>query len=63
MIDEKAYLIREFMERFMLRHARQLLDHIDRAVSVPTKHNIFVTNFNVVKTGCLLIEMMELIGL
>ena len=63
MIEEKAYLVREFMERFGLRHARTLLDYIDKRVNIPTKHNIFVTNFNVVKTGCLLIELLELVGL
>ena len=30
MINEKSYLIREFLERFNLRNARILLDNIDR---------------------------------
>ena len=62
MIEEKCYLIREYIEFFQLRHARTLLDQIDKKVNIPNKSNIFVTNFNVVKTGCLLIELLGLIG-
>jgi hypothetical protein len=62
MIEEKCFLIREYIEFFQLRHARTLLDQIDKKVNIPNKSNIFVTNFNVVKTGCLLIELLGLIG-
>ena len=63
MINEKAYLIREFMERFNLRNARVLLDNIDRLSNFQNKQNILVTNFNVVRTACLLIEILELISI
>lgn len=62
MINEKSYLIRECMEKFHLRNARVLLDNIDRLSGFTNKQNILVTNFNVVKTACLLIEILELIG-
>lgn len=62
MINEKSYLIREFMEKFNLRNARVLLDNVDRLSGFANKQNILVTNFNVVRTGCLLIEILELIG-
>lgn len=62
MIEEKTYLIRVFMERFQLRHARQLLDHIEKKGLKANKLNLFVNNFNVVKTGCVLIEILELTG-
>jgi len=55
-------LIREYMEHFQLRHARTLLDHIDKRVTIPNRQNILVTNFNVVKTGCLLIEVLEIVA-
>ena len=62
MIEEKNYLIRVFMEHFQLRHARILLDHIEKKTSIPNKLNLFCSNFNVVKTGCLLIEVLELVS-
>jgi len=45
-----------------MRNARNLLDNIEKKVEIPNKLNIFVTNFNVVKTGCLLIEILDLLG-
>lgn len=62
MIDEKCYLIREFMEHFQLRHARSLLDYIDKRATCQSKQNLFITNFNVVKVGCQLIELLDLVG-
>ena len=29
---------------------------------MPNKQNILVTNFNVVKTGCLLVELLDMVG-
>jgi len=63
MINEKAYLIREFIERFNLRNARIFLDNMDRLSGFVNKQNILITNFNVVKTACLLIEILELISI
>lgn len=62
MIDEKTYLIRVFMEHFQLRHARILLDYIEKKTQIASKTNLFCTNFNVVKTGCQLIEVLELVS-
>ena len=55
-------MVREFLEHLQLRHARTLIDSIDKKVSAVTKYNIFVGNLNVVLSGCLLIEILELIG-
>ena len=62
MIDQKCYLVREYLDFFQLRNARQLLDFIDKKVNIPNKLNILVSNFNVVLSGCLLIEVMSLVG-
>ena len=62
MIEQKNYLIRHYMDFFQIRHARLLLDIIEKRSTVASKQNIFVQNFNVVKTGCLLIEMLELLS-
>ena len=59
MIEEKAFLIREHMDHFQLRHARSMLDFIDKKATCSAKFNLFVTNFNPVKTGCILIELLE----
>jgi hypothetical protein len=63
MIDQKCYLIREYLDYFQLRNARTMLDFIDKKVNIANKLNILVSNFNVVKTGCLLIEVLELVAL
>jgi hypothetical protein len=42
MIEYKSFLIRQFLDYFTLRHARALLDAIDKRVSVPSKFNLFV---------------------
>jgi hypothetical protein len=62
MIEQKCYLIKEYLDHFQLRNARNLLDNIEKKVDIANKLNIFVTNFNVVKTGCLLIELLDQIG-
>ena len=62
MIDQKCFLIREYLDYFQLRNARQLLDFMEKKVTIPNKLNILVSNFNVVLTGCLLIEVLDLVG-
>ena len=62
MIDHKSYLIKQYFDNFQLRNARTLLDNIEKKIDIPNKQNIFVTNFNVVKTGCLLIELLDMVG-
>jgi len=39
-----------------------LLDFIENRSTAPNKQNLFVNNFNVVKTGCLLIEVLEVVS-
>lgn len=62
MIEQKCYLVREYLDFFQLRNARQLLDFIDKKINIPNKLNLLVSNFNVVLCGCLLIEIMELVS-
>jgi len=40
-----------------------MLDYIEKMTAIPNKTNLFVTNFNVVKTGCILIELMQLVSI
>ena len=58
MVDFKCYLIRQHIERLQLRHATRLLEALDIKVMSKNKSNILVLNLNVVKTSCLLIEML-----
>lgn len=62
MIDQKCFLIRQYLDYFQLRHARILLDYMEKRILVKDKTNILVTTFNVTLTGCLLIEILELIS-
>lgn len=45
-----------------MRHARTLVDSLEKKISQVTKFNMFVGNLNVVLSACLLIELLELIG-
>lgn len=38
------------------------MDYIYKKIEIPNKFNILVTNFNVLKTGCLLIELLSEVG-
>ena len=62
MVDYKCYLIRQFSEQLKMWHARQLLDTLDIRVTAKNKNNILVLNLNVVKTACLLIEVLHVVG-
>jgi len=62
MIEYKCFLLREYLDHFQLRHARSLLDYIYKKIEIPNKFNILVNNFNVLKTGCLLIELLAEVG-
>lgn len=58
-MDFKAFLIRSYLEQFILRHANHFLDTLAQKILQENKFNILVLNFNVVKTSCLLIEILE----
>jgi hypothetical protein len=59
-IDFKAFLIRAYMEQFTLRHAKQFIDSLDQKITQENKFNILALNFNVVKTACLVIELLHI---
>lgn len=62
MIDFKCYLARQFIDQMQQRHTRTLIATIDTKVKQQSKQNILVINLNVIKTSCLLIELLNLIG-
>ena len=62
MIDYKCYLARQFIDKMQQRPARTLIKSIDTKVKQQTKQNVLVLNLNVVRTSCLLIELLESIG-
>ena len=59
MLDFKCYLVRKFLDKFQLRHAKQFLEIIDKMTFAKDKTNIFVINLNPVKCACLLIEILD----
>lgn len=62
MLEFKCFLVRQFSERLLLRHARRLLDTLDLKIGAKNKQNILVLNLNIVKSACLVVEMLEVIG-
>lgn len=61
-IDYKTFLIRCYIETFELRHAKHFVDILDSKIQQENKYNILVLNFNVAKTSCLLIELLEIVA-
>jgi hypothetical protein len=62
MLEFKCFLVRQFSERLQLRHARRLLDTLDLKIKAKNKQNLFVLNLNIVKSACLVVEMLEVVG-
>lgn len=62
MVEFKCFLVRQFSERMLQRHARRLLDTLDLKLSLQNKQNLLMQNLNIVKCACLLIEMMEVVS-
>ena len=62
MIDFKCYLARQFIDKMQQRHCRTLIATIDHKVKLQSKQNILVLNLNLIKTSCLLIELLDFIA-
>ena len=62
MLEFKCFLVRQFAERLLLRHARRLLDTLDIKITAKNKQNILVLNLNIVKGACLVVEMLEVLS-
>jgi len=62
MLEFKCFLVRQFAERLLLRHARRLLDTLDMKITAKNKQNILVLNLNIVKGACLVVEMLEVLS-
>jgi predicted short-subunit dehydrogenase-like oxidoreductase (DUF2520 family) len=59
LVEFKAFLLRSYVEHFSLRHAKHLVDVLEQKLRQDNKFNILALNFNIVKTACLLIELVE----
>lgn len=62
MLEFKCYLVRQFVERMLLRHASRLLDTLDIKIQAKNKQNLLVLNLNIVRGSCLIIEMLEVVS-
>ena len=60
LFEFKAYLFRSYIDQhFNLRHANLLVNTLEGKLNQENKFNILVMNLNVVKTACLMIELVE----
>lgn len=62
MLEFKCFLVRQFSDRLLMRHARRLLDTLDIKIAAKNKQNILVLNLNIVKGACLVVEMLEVLA-
>lgn len=61
--DFKAYLFRTYIDQhFNLRHANLFVNTLESKLNQENKYNILVMNLNIVKTACLIIELVEQVG-
>ena len=59
MLESKAYLLKRFIARMSYDQAIDFLEAIEKGVKNQSRGNILILTLNVVKSACLLIELLE----
>ena len=59
MLESKAYLLKRFIKHMKYEQAIKFLESIEKGVTTKSRGNILILTLNVVKSSCLLIELLE----
>ena len=59
MLESKAYLLKRFIKHMKYEQAIKFLEAIEKGVTTKSRGNILILTLNVVKSSCLLIELLE----
>lgn len=61
MLEAKAYLLKRFVAKMKYEQAIQFLEAIEKGVKNQSRGNILILTLNVIKSSCLLIELLEMV--
>jgi len=61
MLEAKAFLLKRFINKMKFDQAMQFLEAIEKGVKNKSRGNILIMTLNVVKSSCLLVELLELV--
>ena len=59
MLEAKAYLLKRFVNKMNFDQATKFLSAIEKSVKNQSRSNILILTLNVIKSSCLLIELLE----
>mmetsp|Transcript_31446 Transcript_31446/g.39061 ORF Transcript_31446/g.39061 Transcript_31446/m.39061 type:complete len:241 (+) Transcript_31446:849-1571(+) len=58
-LDSKCFLLKRFISAMRFEHAQKFVEAIEETVNDASRGNIFVRSLNVVKSACLIIELLN----
>ena len=61
MLESKVYLLKRFIARMNYEQAVTFLEAIEKGVKNQSRGNMLILTLNVVKSSCLLIELLEMV--
>lgn len=59
MLEAKSYLLKRYVSKMSYNHAIEFIEAIEKGVQNQSRGNILILTMNVVKSSCLLIELLE----
>lgn len=61
MLEAKAFLLKRFVKKMSFEQAISFLEAIEKGVETKSRGNLLILTLNVVKSSCLLIELLEMV--
>ena len=58
-IDAKCFLLKRFISAMRFEHAQKFVESIEETINDSSRGNFFVRSLNVVKSACLIIELLS----
>lgn len=58
-IDAKCFLLKRFIAAMRFEHAQKFVESIEERTNDQSRGNMFVRSLNVVKSACLIIELLS----
>lgn len=61
MLEAKTYLLKRFVKHMNYKQASDFLEAIEKSVTNQSRGNLLILSLNVIKSSCLLIELLEMV--
>jgi len=59
MLESKSYILKRYITKMTYEQATSFLDAVEKGVKNTSRGNILILSLNVIKSACLLIELLE----